>query len=271
MVKIDKIYESNLVSVFLISSKYDIEYKEKDYNPLPAISFPIRACFRYKSGKFDRIVDTDVILIETGNIEFEVAKFSQFTHDLTLSFQLKDNCYGPINKIAGSGYPAETLNRTPQIETLVRLFLSIYSNSSKLLKDELIDEMLYQYLLNHTFSGIKDPVFKPWLIKKIETVKDYIHCQSSEDISITDISAVSNLSSYHFSRIFKQKTGYSLYEYLLKVRIEKAKQLLGIGTSVTAVAFEVGFNSLENFSYCFKKNVGISPFQFKKSKISKTS
>jgi AraC-like DNA-binding protein len=53
------------------------------------------------------------------------------------------------------------------------------------------------------------------------------------------------------------------------VRIAKAKQLLRKNTSITNVAFEVGFNSLENFSYAFRKMVGISPIQYKMSNISK--
>ena len=117
MVKIEKIYQSDLVSALLISSQYHIDYSEKDYNPLPAISFPIRAGFKYKSRKFDRIVDTNTVLVEMGNTEFEVPKFSQFTHDITLSFQFSESDCGLIDRIVKSEQAAETLNRTPQIET----------------------------------------------------------------------------------------------------------------------------------------------------------
>ena len=103
----------------------------------------------------------------------------------------------------------------------------------------------------------------------IDRAKEYIHAYCSEQISIEDIANSCYVSPFHFSRIFKKKTGTSPYDYLLQVRIGKARQLLARGYPVADCAFLCGFNSLENFSYCFKKMTGYSPSGYKKSKISK--
>jgi AraC-like DNA-binding protein len=49
-------------------------------------------------------------------------------------------------------------------------------------------------------------------------------------------------------------------------RLEKAKSLLAGAATVSDVAYEVGFNSLENFSYTFRKYTGLSPTEFKTGK-----
>ena len=88
MLRIDYLYQSNIVSALLISSEYQEMYTEKDYNHFPSVSFPIKSCFRYKSRRFDQTIDTNDVLIEAGDIEFQVFKFPTLTHDVTLSFQL---------------------------------------------------------------------------------------------------------------------------------------------------------------------------------------
>lgn len=269
MVKFDRIYESEQVSVLLILSTYNTGYTATDYNPLPSISFPINGGFRYRSGRFNCIADTNVVLIEKGNIEFDVIKFKEFNHDRTLSFQIRGKDFLPFHKIFQRENAAQTLKRNPQIEILVRLFLSIYPNCSKLLKDQIIEELLIDNILAQKLPATRITKFTPWNSRKINIAKDYIFNHSSEDISLDNISAVSNISSFHFSRIFKKVTGYSPYAYLLQVRIVQAQQLLREGSSVTSTAFEVGFNSVANFSYRFKEMVGISPSEYQKSNNSK--
>lgn len=269
MTKFDYIYESRQISVLFITSAYDFNYSATDYNPLPSISFPIQGGFKYRSGSFNSIADTNVVLIERENIEYDVTKFAEFNRDHTLCFQFREKDFGPFHNIFKMGKPAQMLKRNPQIESLVRLFLSANSRRSQLLQDQIINELLIENILAQKLP-ISDLVYvSPWHNRKIDTAKDYMYHHYSEDISLADISDVSNISPFHFSRIFKKVTGYSPYEYLLQVRIIKAQQLLRKGTSVTATAFEAGFNSLANFSYRFKEMIGISPSDYKKSKNSK--
>lgn len=271
MVNIDTVYKSDLISVFLITSTYDVNYREKDYNPMPAISFPIKSGYKYSSGNFDSIVDTNTILFEAKDIEFALTKFSEFQRDITLSFQFRESSFELFDNSIRKRVNAETFSRSPQIEYLIQLFLKMYPRGNTLLIDQIIDDLLFRELVDQPSSAFRIKSIKPWINIKIDTAKEYIHSCCSEDISIADISASCNISPFHFSRVFKSKTCCSPYEYLMKVRIAKAKQLLKNNFSVTSSAFDVGFNSIENFSYGFKKIVGMSPIQYKKSNISKDS
>ncbi|MDJ0596910.1 MAG: helix-turn-helix transcriptional regulator [Pleurocapsa sp. MO_226.B13] len=72
-----------------------------------------------------------------------------------------------------------------------------------------------------------------------------------------------NMSRYHFCRLFSKSTGISPHQYLIKSRIERAKELLlQKHQSVADVALQVGFTSQSNFTRHFKRLVGATPRKF---------
>ena len=76
------------------------------------------------------------------------------------------------------------------------------------------------------------------------------------------------MSASYFSKLFKKGTGFSPYDYLLTVRLDRAKELLRqTDDSIENVAFKTGFNSESNFIYFFKKETGVSPLKFRKIKF----
>jgi AraC family transcriptional regulator len=85
----------------------------------------------------------------------------------------------------------------------------------------------------------------------------------AHDLTLAEIAAAVNLSPFHFSRVFKQHTGLSPYQFLLQQRIERAKQLLlRAQHSISAVALEVGFYDQSHFSLHFKRLCRMTPGQF---------
>ncbi|MGI6005924.1 MAG: helix-turn-helix domain-containing protein [Ruminococcus sp.] len=93
----------------------------------------------------------------------------------------------------------------------------------------------------------------------------YMHLHLFEPLSVQQVGEAVGLSPSHFSREFKARTGYSPYEYIVMRRIDWAKHLLtSTRKSVGEIAFDVGYNSEENFIHSFQKHVGISPGRFRK-------
>ncbi len=73
------------------------------------------------------------------------------------------------------------------------------------------------------------------------------------------------MSSSHFSKIFRQQTGFSSYDYLLITRLNKAKDYLQkTDLSVSEIAFQVGFNSDTSFISFFRQSTGLSPNKFRR-------
>lgn len=94
---------------------------------------------------------------------------------------------------------------------------------------------------------------------------NYIHNNFERDISLGDIAKFVFLSPSYFTRAFKEETGMSPISYLLKVRIERAKELLAdTGLKISDIALSVGFSNQQRFNEMFKKYTNITPLQFRK-------
>ncbi|MEO6550455.1 MAG: AraC family transcriptional regulator [Ferruginibacter sp.] len=103
---------------------------------------------------------------------------------------------------------------------------------------------------------------KIYLYRRIVQAKIFIDNNYASNIDIDNISDEAYFSKYHFIRLFKKIYGKTPHQYLTVVRIEKAKNLLKIGTSVSDTCFSVGFESLSSFSGLFKRVVGLAPSMF---------
>lgn len=98
----------------------------------------------------------------------------------------------------------------------------------------------------------------------VGTAKEFIEASFDKAVTVDDMAKSVNLSASYFSKIFKDATNLSPYDYLLSVRLEKAKELLHkTDYSVSEIAYRTGFNSDANFISFFKKQTGLSPLKFR--------
>ena len=100
----------------------------------------------------------------------------------------------------------------------------------------------------------------------VEKILNYFEDHYSEKISLDQIAENMYLSPFYISKIFKSETGDAPIQHLIKIRLEKAKELLELGTagSVQEVAALVGYDDAYHFSKLFKKRFGITPTQAKR-------
>lgn len=105
-------------------------------------------------------------------------------------------------------------------------------------------------------------------IEKVKNVIAYIDEHISEKITLRELANCANMSEKYFCSFFSRQTGTTPIEYVNRLRIEKACELLKTHKmSVTDAAFETGFESLSYFIRRFKKQMGISPSQYKKQNL----
>jgi circadian clock protein KaiC len=137
----------------------------------------------------------------------------------------------------------------------------------------LLREVIWDILNNRIKidGGLKDVDLK---LKNVETKPNYSYLVNStinfleenlhKPLKLTDISNHLRLSPYHLSRVFKSETKKTIFEYLLHLRIEKAKRLLrNIQLNISEISRECGFNDANYFTRVFKKNNGISPTEYR--------
>ncbi|WP_304943454.1 helix-turn-helix domain-containing protein [Vallitalea guaymasensis] len=95
-------------------------------------------------------------------------------------------------------------------------------------------------------------------------IKEYIEKNYSEDISLNKISSHIGLTPSYFSTFFKEQFNKSFVDYLNRIRIDKAKEMLvTTQLSITEIGFKVGFNTIQNFMRVFKKYESISPGKYR--------
>ena len=96
--------------------------------------------------------------------------------------------------------------------------------------------------------------------KSIKKVKAFIKQNHNVDLSLEEVAANVFLSPNYFSWLFKKETGMTYVEYLTKVRIERAKNLIETtGEPISKISGEVGYQDSNYFSQVFKKLEGMSP------------
>jgi AraC-like DNA-binding protein len=98
----------------------------------------------------------------------------------------------------------------------------------------------------------------------ITRAKQFIQEHHTEDLSLGMVSRAVNTSTFYFCKMFKKATGINFTDYLSRIRIEKAKNLLlNPNLRISEVAYQVGFQSLTHFNRIFKKLAGQSPTQYR--------
>ena len=87
---------------------------------------------------------------------------------------------------------------------------------------------------------------------------------SNANLMLQDVAKAVNMSKSRFSTVFSQTTGQSFTEYLIYLRLGKAKELLKTSNLKSSqIATEIGYNDSHYFSYIFKKNVGMTPSDYR--------
>jgi len=117
--------------------------------------------------------------------------------------------------------------------------------------------------INHFAHKNDDRVYLSYY--KMKKIDEYIRINIDKNISTLDLSILADLSVSHFIRMFKKTTSYTPYQYIKKVKMEKAKDLLlETKSSIIQVALESGFENPSHFAQVFKNLFGFTPMAYRK-------
>lgn len=112
--------------------------------------------------------------------------------------------------------------------------------------------------------GEADRIYLPaWKIRRVD---EFINANLGRDIRLSDLAALTDLSLFHFSRVFKLATGKTPYHYVCERRIAYSCQLLACDDGdVAHIAAKCGFANQSHFTSAFTKAMGISPGRYRRS------
>jgi AraC family transcriptional regulator len=104
---------------------------------------------------------------------------------------------------------------------------------------------------------------------RLKRVLDYIGDNLAEDISLSDLAELADMSAHHFAELFKRSMSCTPHRYVLRVRIERAKLALrDPRCTVLDAAAISGFPNPSHFARMFRRFVGVSPSQFQSDQAS---
>ncbi len=150
--------------------------------------------------------------------------------------------------------------------------MEAYNLSDRFIRDiDMIDNesAILDYLVKASFNltekirAIKTQHNYPSPIRKcVSFIDKNLHSK----ITLEELAEISGLSKDYLSQLFKKTTGITITEYIMKKRLNSAKQLLDRNVSISDTAYALGFCSESYFISCFKKKYGITPKEYIKNK-----
>jgi AraC family transcriptional regulator len=148
-----------------------------------------------------------------------------------------------------------------QISFALKTSLEIDGVNSTLYADSMAHTLVVHLLSRYSSSSRQiKPIARGFTQQQWRQISDFIHANLDRNIRLTELATLVQLSPYHFSHLFKKSTNTSPHQYLIRCRIERAKQLMGMGNlSIATIAQTVGFASQGHFTYHFKRLVGVTP------------
>lgn len=163
-----------------------------------------------------------------------------------------------ISRLGPVFYCSDSLQAYKCLEQIYDTFRSF-----KQIKEPLLNKYLND-LLMHFFMSSTAKTASLSHKELAEQTISYINEHFTEEITNVSLSQLVGMSQYHFLRIFKEETGYSLHQYLCNTRMSAAKFLLKTtNLSVKEICFHTGFSCESVFCNAFKKQTKMTPAEYR--------
>lgn len=159
------------------------------------------------------------------------------------------------------GFNGTLSQKYKELPPVVPISNELFPNIEKDQMDmQLIEFILAGQLFSMTATLLSKTKHKHHYVRQI---KNYINAHYMQELSVDMISKHLGLDRRYLARLFKEKTGQTLQDYIISVRMEEARRLLSLGLSVNEAASLCGYGDTCNFSKMFKKHFGSSPINWK--------
>nr|WP_274381426.1 AraC family transcriptional regulator [Paenibacillus mesophilus] len=180
------------------------------------------------------------------------------------------NLLQPFYELKNHRIHLQGTNRA-EVEAMLERMCKLSVEEGGLSRDRLIvaflDLLLLVYeLCQSADSGSAFPSDKE---RHAQNIIDYVEDHYQEDLHLEQLEDCLHLNKYYLSKLFKEVTGATIFDYVYHRRINQAKIhfLLDKNLTVTDVCYKVGFKHPSHFTRMFKSRVGCTPEQFRKQTV----
>lgn len=165
-------------------------------------------------------------------------------------------------------FPPYMCRKVTDIQTIRRVFDKIHSAAGNSVRgDEACSLLLYEYIMT-----VRRALLLETDVRNSESVIDaglrYMNEHYDKDITLEELSRLCHISPQHFCRVFRLETGMRPMEYLSQKRMLEARVLLSnTNYSIAEIGRRTGYQDPAYFGTVFKKSEGISPSDYRKSRV----
>lgn len=264
-------------SIVRIWHNTQAENFEEHWHAALEVIMPVENYYDVRVGEtFYHVLPGEIVVIPPGDLHELFAPDSGsrfiFMFDISLIARLKS--FVGIQSILSQPLYV-TKERYPQIyEDVYQLLIQIRNEYFN--KNEYAELTIFSLLLtlftkfgynhinaNNLFPNVRLYKQKEY-IQKFNSLMEYIDAHYMEDLNLEEIAESTGFSKYHFSRLFKQYTGFTFCDYLCHRRIKVAEELLARpDLSITEVALQAGFPSISTFNRLFKQYKNCTPSEYR--------
>lgn len=229
-----------------------------------SLSFVRRGTFglRYRGLRHDLVAGA--VMVGHAGDEYCCIHDHHDCGDECLSFQLSDQCADEM-QAAGAWWRVGALPPLAALMVLGELGQAAAEGRSGVGLDEVGLMLARQFVALAGGKAMAAPQAGPNERRRAIDAALWIAAHARHNISLDGAAAQAGLSPFHFLRLFKRALGVTPHQYLLRCRLRIGARLLGEGASVTAAAYDAGFQDLSNFVRTFRRAAGVSPGYFQRA------
>jgi len=250
----------------------------EEYNNSFYICFVRSGFFEYRIFKRDYDVHIGRALVSKPDYHYTTRHINK-QPDICSVLDFKNSLYEKVKEYYGkdtywffhnADLHSVLINSSPEIEYLHRVIMNklLHLQQDNLLIDELVIQLADCVI--RLLGNVKEPTplsesLRKYHLSTIEKATEFIMSRFDKNISMQELADHCCVSIFHFSRIFKNVMQQSPYKYLSSIRLTHARMLLeSTHLPITQIAFQSGFNSLEQFSSVYRQYYHSSPAKHRK-------
>lgn len=157
--------------------------------------------------------------------------------------------------------------RDPLIEQMARMACGMMADGQSDFFADGVARLLAAQIVRHHSCAVQAelPRITGLSARQLEAVHAFIEDHMEDSLSIDDLAETAGLSPIHFARQFKRSTGKSPHQYLIEMRVGRARHLLAGDLPIAEIAFRCGFSHQEHLTRLFGRQQGTTPAAYRRA------
>lgn len=250
------------VDVVCRAAAHDRPFEEA--HSTQCIALVTRGTFRYRSREGTAVMTPGALLLGNDGACFECGH-EHSRGDRCISFHFSPERWENLARELQADGDRFTSPKLLPMPALAGLYADA-ENACETRSEPALEEVALRLAAAALLSGDRNalPAIKPRDHKRVADAVRLIEDEAERPISLDELAGTTATSPYHFLRVFRDGTGMTPYQFVLKTRLHRAAVRLRTSTeAVSTIAVDCGFNDLSTFNRRFLNVMGVSPTTYR--------